>query len=919
MSQRFLVFLMLASLFLARGLHASDFYYTKRVSIPEGLSQPNVTCIQTDSKGAVWIGTRYGLNAFRAGSIHHYLDKGGSNPPVSGNFVNCVFEDSAHRLWVGTTTALSLLDRKSDSFTRKLSHPVYAIAEIDGKIYFGGRGHMSRYNPSTGSFEEILINDGAARRDIIVYMCPIRPGIIFIALKHGTTMWLDTASFRVVSSTVVHRADCIFLTGCRTSSGRIYLSAYREGLVEVSPKGRIVKTWSPENSRLTNNIILALSEIEGRLWMATDGGGICLLDEHTRRVSSLRDIAAYRHLDLPGSSFTALSHDGRKTIWIGSVRHGAIAMKRAPIKQYGAVPLGRDNGLSQATVLGFVSNAEGNLWIGTDGGGVNFYNTRTDVFTHFRRTYGLKISSLCNFDAGHLLLSVYCRGLMLFDKRSGDVRPFLLLDKQTNDYENHSGYSPMLFYAPENKVFIFGEKPYVYNLDARRFEFLHGCENRDLSEMKIFGRYRGSYLVYGKHAVFSIDVRTNVLHCLYEHASDEINTAALLDGRIWMGTNSGAIVFDLQTGRDSHHVSPLYRRVTQMVAVGGHNLWIAADNGLFCYSGRRGKCRIIDESDGFSPDELIASDGTMPSRPDVLYFGGIRGLTRIDLRRTSATDEASRPELFNAMLDGAKVTLADGMRLTAPWNYSSVVIRVTLNGDNAFRKILYKYIIKGQTTSVIQSYSNELSLPKLQADTYDILVSYLMKDGRWSRPARIMELHVRQAWYRSPWLYLFLLLLASLLCLRHYRRLRSKANTLEEREKERLRIISLGDPANISGGGLSVSDEQFMMRFQKIVRENLSNPSFSVHDIYTRMAVSRSAFYSKFTAITGIGVKEYVNKMKMQQACRYLRTTDMPISQISDLTGFSTPHYFSNSFKHFMNVTPREYRARHASDDDTQA
>ena len=116
-----------------------------------------------------------------------------------------------------------------------------------------------------------------------------------------------------------------------------------------------------------------------------------------------------------------------------------------------------------------------------------------------------------------------------------------------------------------------------------------------------------------------------------------------------------------------------------------------------------------------------------------------------------------------------------------------------------------------------------------------------------------------------------------------------------------------------------MSDEQFMMRFQKIVRENLSNPSFSVHDIYTRMAVSRSAFYSKFTAITGIGVKEYVNKMKMQQACRYLRTTDMPISQISDLTGFSTPRYFSNSFKHFMNVTPREYRARHASDDDAQA
>lgn len=416
--------------------------------------------------------------------------------------------------------------------------------------------------------------------------------------------------------------------------------------------------------------------------------------------------------------------------------------------------------------------------------------------------------------------------------------------------------------------------------------------------------------MYSKHSVFAIDAKTNILRCIYEYAKDEINTAALLSNKVWIGTNSGIIIIDLKTGKDTRYQSQLYRRITQMVPVNDRSLWIGADNGLFCYPDGNGKCEIIDESDGFSADEIISVDGSLTGDNGILFLGGTQGLTRIDLGKTLNITETSKIELFNVLLDGANATLKDGISLEAPWDYSSVVIRVMLNGDNAFRKILYKYIIKGQTTSEIESYSNELSLPKLQADTYEIYVAYLMKDGRWSQSAKILNFKVRQAWYRSPLVYLLLLLLIAFVVFRHYRNLRRKANNLEEREKERLRVISLGDPANITERGLSISDEQFMMKFQKIVKENMSNPDFGIHDIYSEMAMSRSAFYSKFNTITGIGAKEYVNKMKIQRACEYLKTTDMQIGLIAEKTGFSTQRYFSNSFKHLMNMTPREYRAQ---------
>lgn len=59
---------------------------------------------------------------------------------------------------------------------------------------------------------------------------------------------------------------------------------------------------------------------------------------------------------------------------------------------------------------------------------------------------------------------------------------------------------------------------------------------------------------------------------------------------------------------------------------------------------------------------------------------------------------------------------------------------------------------------------------------------------------------------------------------------------------------------------------------------------------------------------TGISIMQYHTKVRIKEAARILRSTDLPISQVSEMCGFSDPLYFSRCFKKHMCISPRAYR-----------
>ena len=64
-----------------------------------------------------------------------------------------------------------------------------------------------------------------------------------------------------------------------------------------------------------------------------------------------------------------------------------------------------------------------------------------------------------------------------------------------------------------------------------------------------------------------------------------------------------------------------------------------------------------------------------------------------------------------------------------------------------------------------------------------------------------------------------------------------------------------------------------------------------------------------FKEAFNISPMQYTNNFRLEKAKELMMYSDFNISQISELVGFSSIHYFSRYFKKRENISPSEYRS----------
>jgi Signal transduction histidine kinase len=110
---------------------------------------------------------------------------------------------------------------------------------------------------------------------------------------------------------------------------------------------------------------------------------------------------------------------------------------------------------------------------------------------------------------------------------------------------------------------------------------------------------------------------------------------------------------------------------------------------------------------------------------------------------------------------------------------------------------------------------------------------------------------------------------------------------------------------------ISNSDEIFLRKVNDIINENIGNNKLSINFITDAVSMSRTSLYNKMKALTGMGVNDYINIIRIEKATELLKNSDLNINEISDSLGFSYPRYFSTTFKQIMGRTPSEYKKEH--------
>ena len=110
---------------------------------------------------------------------------------------------------------------------------------------------------------------------------------------------------------------------------------------------------------------------------------------------------------------------------------------------------------------------------------------------------------------------------------------------------------------------------------------------------------------------------------------------------------------------------------------------------------------------------------------------------------------------------------------------------------------------------------------------------------------------------------------------------------------------------NYKIGGVEVSRE--VKEVLDILTENLHN-RLTVSDIAAQTHKSVSALNNLFSTYQKGGIIRHFNFLKIEEAKRLIRETELSFTQIAEQLAFDTPQYFSRCFRIFAGQSPQEYK-----------
>ena len=83
--------------------------------------------------------------------------------------------------------------------------------------------------------------------------------------------------------------------------------------------------------------------------------------------------------------------------------------------------------------------------------------------------------------------------------------------------------------------------------------------------------------------------------------------------------------------------------------------------------------------------------------------------------------------------------------------------------------------------------------------------------------------------------------------------------------------------------------------------------AFTVEDLCIKFSVSRSSLQNLFRTNLHISPKQYISNLKLNHAKLLIQEHNRTISEISDMLGFTSIHYFSRKFKKQYGLSPTDY------------
>ncbi|HEX3720615.1 MAG TPA: two-component regulator propeller domain-containing protein [Verrucomicrobiae bacterium] len=736
----------------AAGERASDYVVTSW-HMQDGLPSDRVRSVLQTRDGYIWVATFNGIARFDGVRFQRFNDA--NTPELQNSLANCLFEDSQRRLWVGSDTG-EIAWRDSTGFHPLIAPTNWPSAPIDrfvqasdGQMYAVERGGTVLCFRDCTAQEVVGSERGPQYSDLATD----RQGRVW-AVRFGGTL------FRFEHERAIGDGPAPAAYGYRDVAGA------RHGGIWVRDGNRLRRwdngNWVEDRGTHSWNAQRGVTMYEdpiGNVWVGTVDKGLSVVapdgsETHVDRSNGLGN-------DLVSS----ITSDQEQNVWVGTdggglqlLRHRVLFMVSPP-----------DHWQNRA-VLSVSPARDGGVWVGTEGAGV--YKLNGGQFTKLKgpeSPAAHDIRSVLQDRAGTLWAGTQGAGLLRSDNNGALVtvtNPELPMSLQLF-YALYEDTGGSIWMGTQDGATRFDKGQWSHlGTELYRAEVRCVCQTPDGA---IWIGMRGGGVARYQSGKFTQYLRPQGL--TYEYISCLF---ADHEGSVWIGTPGAGLirwrngVFDNFTTRDGLP-SDFICNIQQDSA--GH-FWIGSYAGIFRVAKNSLERApeensapldyiLLDNSDGLASLEIAG--GNQPSACATadgrLWYATSGGLAMVDPARIKPNGLPPPVLLEEVLVDGKPVPFqgvsADDSvqaRVIAPPGGGSIEFRYTALSYSAPQRCRFRYRLEKFDSQWIEAGTRRAAYySRLPPRDYRFDVIACNSDGVWNTTGAVISFTVLPYFWERWW------------------------------------------------------------------------------------------------------------------------------------------------------------------------
>lgn len=553
-----------------------------------------------------------------------------------------------------------------------------------------------------------------------------------------------------------------------TASGTLLLGTLNSNVLEIDRNGVLLSTYkiNPHSEKPESMEMWDVKVIGDELYFGGINAGL-----HTVPYGKPADV---KNIPLPKngndkipSSVTSVISDRYNNLWIANHRQGLYKLNKNTCFEHRFK--GEPENWLRDKIINCIYEHDSVLWIGTDGGGMYYFDKKTDHFGILTVNDGLPSDVITDIEVyGNNMLYVahWGGGMSVIDTKTLNVSAFKP-NNATSFFPNLKGLR-----AINDTLWIatHGDGIYVYVEKTGEFLTRQNGNNggydlskplwgnfifQDSKGFKWIGTNQGLYAFNGTQMLFYNSTDNGEKGLYDSHVTAMFEDG---DGVLWVGTSSGLQFFTKE--RDSLiriNKDCMPYGVGSITYKDTNELYLSSTNGLFVCNKIDFSITAIKMKSGLSStyfrdrSMLVSSDGT-------IFLGTDNGVSFLTESNGLCSDTV-KPELFIhalTVLDEydsvmfAENNFSHDLEFEIDYNHSNIDMHFATVGVPDIHNVDFSYKLEGIDKRFYKNTTQRIEYSRTPPGRYNLIIRIQYNDAVYDRN---ISISIHPPFWQTVWFY----------------------------------------------------------------------------------------------------------------------------------------------------------------------